>query len=217
MPKAPWMQNRWTIAVSGTIVMMILGTIYSWSLFTQPLAASFGWSNTVTTWTFAVAIFSLGLGAIAGGQWQDRIGPRKVALTGVLLWGLGNFLAGLGTINFGALWLYATYGLLGGFGAGMAYVAPVAVVTKWFPGHRGLGSGMVAMGFGLGAVVYNLIIKNIPAFAAAAEAAANSAVQTHVALRPILGENHVAAVMNVFVFSGIGFALIAGVCACLLV
>jgi MFS family permease len=212
--------KNWAIALSGMIVMMTLGTIYSWSLFTQPLIASFGWSNTTTTWTFALAIFSLGIGAVIGGRWQDRVGPRRVALTGVLLWSAGNFLAGLGTMHLGAGWMYLTYGLIGGFGAGMGYVAPVAVVTKWFPGRRGLGSGMVVMGFGLGACIYNFIVKNIPSFADAARIAADYASARAVAPEALhsihFGEEHVQAVMSVFLYSGILFALIAGVCAAML-
>ncbi len=104
-------RNRWLVGMAGMLVMTILGTIYSWSLFTQPLIASFGWSNTTTTWTFALAIFFLGLGALAGGRWQDRVGPRKVVLTGVVMWGMGNMLAGLGTPYLGAWWMYATTGL----------------------------------------------------------------------------------------------------------
>ena len=61
--------NRWLIALAGVIVMICLGTAYSWSSFTQPLIASFNWSNQVTTWTFAIAIFSLGWGAVIGGRW----------------------------------------------------------------------------------------------------------------------------------------------------
>ena len=59
------LNNRWTIALSGAMFMMTLGTIYSWSLFAQPLLACFGWSNTTVTWTFALAIFSLGTGAVS--------------------------------------------------------------------------------------------------------------------------------------------------------
>src|SRR2546430_14747672 len=117
------MSNRWTIALSGAIFMMTLGTIYSWSLFAQPLPACFGWSSTTVTWTFALAIFSLGTGAVVGGRWQDKVGPRKVALTGVLLWSLGNFLAGLGTAPFGGGWLYLAHGLVGGLRRGMGIVA----------------------------------------------------------------------------------------------
>jgi len=100
--------NRWVIALAGTVVMVCLGTVYSWSIFTQPLVAAFHWSNTTVTWTFAFAIFFLGVGAVIGGRWQDRSGPRVVAITGVILWGLGNILAGLGTARFGAFWIYLT-------------------------------------------------------------------------------------------------------------
>ena len=198
--------NRWLVAGAGVLVMMSLGTIYSWSLFTQPLIASFGWSNTATTWTFALATLFLSLGALVGGRWQDRAGPRVVTLTGVALWGAGNLLAGIGTPTWGMEWMYLTYGVLGGFGAGMGYITPVATVTKWFPERRGLGSGIVVMGFGLGGFFYNLVVKSIPEFDAAAIAAAEYARAAR--LDPnaaTLSPAEVQAVMNVFVWSGIAF------------
>ena len=216
-------KQRWLIAGAGLLVMMTLGTIYSWSLFTQPLIASFGWSNTDTTWAFALSIFFLGLGAVTGGYWQDRAGPRRVAVTGVAMWGAGNILAGLGTPDFGAWWMYATYGIVGGFGVGMGYIVPVAVVTKWFPDRRGLGSGMVVMGFGLGTVFYNFIVKSIPSFSAAAAAAADYAsAKVRIgypgfdAAGYALSFSQVQAVMDVFVMSGIAFLLLGGACACFL-
>ena len=36
------MTNRWAIGIAGMIVMICLGTVYSWSIFVQPLRASFG-------------------------------------------------------------------------------------------------------------------------------------------------------------------------------
>jgi MFS family permease len=110
---------------------------YSWAIFTQPLIVGFGWDVTTTTWPYAIANFCLAtVGVVVGGIWLDRKGPRQVAMTGVALWGAGNVLAGLGTPSFGAPWLYITYGLIGGVGAGMAYIAPLAVVRKWFPRQR---------------------------------------------------------------------------------
>src|ERR1700685_1853052 len=132
------LQGRWAIAAAGTIMMACLGTVYSWSLFARPLIASFHWSVTTMMSTFSISIFSLGVGAVIGGRWQDRVGPRKVAVYGILLWSFGNALAGMFTPLFGAWWLYLTYGVVGGLGLGMGYVSPVAMVTKWFPDHRGL-------------------------------------------------------------------------------
>jgi len=206
--------NRWAIAVAGTVAMICLGTVYSWSLFTQPLIAAFGWSNTTTTWTFALAIFFLGVGAVIGGRWQDRRGPRPVAVTGVVLWGLANILAGVGTARFGAPWIYITYGLLGGLGLGLGYVTPVAAVTKWFPDKRGLGTGMVVMGFGLGAFLYNNILKSVPAFAAVA-AEGGKVIAARAAGNPgaMLSQGALGTLMSTFVWSGVVFAVLGGICA----
>jgi MFS family permease len=207
-------QNRWLIAAAGTVAMVCLGTVYSWSIFTQPLIASFGWSNTTTTWAFALAIFFLGVGAIVGGRWQDRSGPTVVAVTGLVLWGLGNILAGLGTARLGAWWIYLTYGVVGGLGLGLGYITPVAAVTKWFPDKRGLGSGMVVMGFGLGAFFYNNIVKAVPPFAAASrEAARVLAARASGASAAHLSQAGVSAVMNVMLVSGVIFAVLGGICA----
>jgi MFS family permease len=152
---------RWVVAAAGTALMAVLGAVYSWSLYAQPLAATFGWSARTSTGAFSTAIFFLGVGAIVGGRLQDRLGPRPVALAGAALWALGNVATGLGLARFGAPWLYATYGLVGGFGLGLGYVTPVVAVAKWFGqgARRGLGTGLVVMGFGLGAFLYNLAMQ----------------------------------------------------------
>ena len=102
--------NRWVIVTGGSAVMLLIGTVYSWGIFAQPLVATFGWDLTTTTWAYAIANFSLAtVGVVLGGFWLDRKGPRPVAMTGVALWGAGNVLAGWGTPLFGAAWLYLTY------------------------------------------------------------------------------------------------------------
>jgi len=160
---------RWIVAAAATALMAVLGTVYSWSLYAQPLAAAYGWSASTTTWPFATAIFFLGVGAIAGGRLQDRLGPRPVALAGAALWATGNVAAGLGLGRLGAPWLYATYGVVGGLGLGLGYVTPVAAVAKWFGARRGLGTGLVVMGFGLGAFLYNLAMRALGPMVGAAE------------------------------------------------
>jgi MFS transporter, OFA family, oxalate/formate antiporter len=214
--------NRWAIAFAGVIVMICLGTVYSWSIFTRPLIATQHWSNTTTTWAFALAIFFLGVGAVIGGRWQDRAGPHIVTITGAVLWGVGNLLAGLGTTALGAWWIYLTYGIIGGLGLGMGYITPVAVVTKWFPDKRGLASGMVVMGFGLGAFFYNQIVPRIGSFAHAAkdagafitakDAAAKAGTTFDPSAFPVTADD-TAAVMSIFIWSGIIFAIVGGVCA----
>ena len=54
--------------------------------------------------------------------------------------------------------LYLGYGVIGGIGLGLGYVTPVTTVAKWFPDRKGLATGMVIMGFGLGALLMSKIL-----------------------------------------------------------
>jgi oxalate/formate antiporter len=51
------------------------------------------------------------------------------------------------------LGLYLTYGLLVGIGTGIIYVGVVGLMVRWFPDRRGFACGMVAAGYGMGAIL----------------------------------------------------------------
>jgi OFA family oxalate/formate antiporter-like MFS transporter len=143
--------NRWVIAAAGFLLQIALGAVYAWSVFRIPLAKRFGWSISEVTLTFTISIFVVGLAAFFGGLWLNHRGPRVVALTGGLLYGLGVFLASFS--NHGLWWLYLSYGVIGGTGVGLSYIVPISVLLKWFPDRRGLITGVAVGGFGAGALV----------------------------------------------------------------
>src|SRR6184192_57716 len=143
--------NRWVIAIAGVFLQIALGAVYAWSVFRVPLSKQFGWSISEVTLTFTISIFVLGFAAFFGGLWMNRKGPRLVALTGGVLYGLGVFLASFSANNL--WWLYFSYGFIGGLGLGLGYIVPVAVLVKWFPDRRGLITGIAVGGFGAGALI----------------------------------------------------------------
>jgi oxalate/formate antiporter len=49
--------------------------------------------------------------------------------------------------------LYLTYGLIGGIGTGIVYVGVIGHMVQWFPDKRGLATGFVAAGYGMGALL----------------------------------------------------------------
>src|SRR5438128_9139040 len=142
--------NRWVIAIAGVFFQIALGAVYAWSVFRVPLSKQFGWSISEVTLTFTISIFVLGFAAFFGGLWLNRKGPRIVALSGGVLYGLGVFLA---SFSSSLSWLYLSYGLIGGIGLGLGYIVPVAVLVKWFPDRRGLITGIAVGGFGAGALI----------------------------------------------------------------
>jgi hypothetical protein len=61
--------------------------VYAWSYFQPLLVEQFRWTNTETSWAFSLTICCLGLSAAWGGINLARIGPRKLAVAGGLLFG----------------------------------------------------------------------------------------------------------------------------------
>lgn len=145
--------NRWGIAVAAVCMQICLGAVYGWSVFKKPLMGAEHWSETAVQLNFTLAILFLGFGTIIGGLWQDKAGPRKVATTAGIIYGLGYMVSGIAAAHHSLNWLYVGYGVLTGIGMGMGYICPVATLVKWFPDRRGLMTGVAVCGYGFGAAV----------------------------------------------------------------
>ena len=150
--------NKTKILIIGILIQIVLGTVYAWSIFQKPLVQQYGWSNSMVTWTFSIAIFCLGVSAAWGGIKLPYYGPRKLAMLGGILYAIGNIGAGLALFLHSIWILYFFYGIVGGTGLGLAYVTPIATVSKWFDKNKGFSTGMVVMGFGIGALLMSKII-----------------------------------------------------------
>ena len=143
--------NRWLFVAAAIAMQAVLGNLYSWSIFRDPLMDEHGWSLAQATVPFQLSIAFFALGVIVAGRWQDRVGPRRVAVTGGVILGSGFLLA---SFVGDSLWgLYLSYGALGGLGIGFAYVTPIATCVKWFPDMRGTVTGLAVLGFGAGTVI----------------------------------------------------------------
>ncbi len=136
-----------------TLLQVCLGTVYAWSFFQTLLVRQLGWSFTDTAVAFSITIFSLGMSAAGAGFLLPKVGPRRLALAGSVMFSGGYVLAGFALQLESLLLFYLGYGVIGGAGIGLGYVTPVATVAKWFPHRKGLATGIVVMGFGVGAVL----------------------------------------------------------------
>lgn len=149
--------NRWLVVVGALLIQISLGAIYIYSVFKPGLKASFpDWSNTDLALPSMLVLLFFGLATIFAGRIQDRIGPRRVAMTGAVLLGLGLLLASFAN----SLFVFTLgFGVIGGVGIGAAYVCPIATCVKWFPDKRGLISGLAVAGFGAGGLVFAPVAK----------------------------------------------------------
>lgn len=148
--------NRWTFIIIGLAINLCLGTIYAWSVFRSPLHEEpYGLTAAQSVIPFSVFLLAFGVSFAFSGRMIGKVGPRRPALIGAGLLGVGyllcysiawfpGFSLGITTIAFG---------LIAGIGCGYAYNPPIAVVGRWFPDKRGLSLGLTVMGFGLSALV----------------------------------------------------------------
>ena len=145
------------MAVIGLLFNMVIGVLFSWSVYAQKLTRSlseggYGWSHTMAILPYTITILVRAFCMYPTGRLQITLGPRITAWIGVLCLGGGFFLASLSS-PASNLFMILGFGLLGGLGVGFCYSAILPVVIKWFPGNMvGRASGMVMFGMAIGTI-----------------------------------------------------------------
>ena len=152
---------RWGLVAAALLLQFSIGAVYAWSVFATALqkSAVFHLTKVEAALPFEVTIGMIFIGTFIGGRIQDKRGPRTVALTGGVIYGIGVILASFAQSHDQLPLLVATYGVISGFGLGLAYIVPIAMLQKWFPDRRGLITGLAVGGFGFGAVLTSPIAQ----------------------------------------------------------
>ncbi|WP_342046987.1 L-lactate MFS transporter [Bacillus sp. OTU530] len=146
--------NRWLIVLGTIIVQMGLGSIYTWSLFNQPLVDHFGWQLNSVAITFSITSFALAFSTLFAGKLQDHWGIRRLIVTAGIVLGAGLIISS----QVSALWmLYIMAGVVVGFADGSAYITSLSNLIKWFPEKKGLISGISVGAYGTGSLLFKYI------------------------------------------------------------
>ncbi|MEA2769992.1 MAG: transporter, family, oxalate/formate antiporter, partial [Acetobacteraceae bacterium] len=150
--------SRWVQLGLGLICMMAISSPqYVWTLFTKPLGTALGVAPASLQVTFSLLIVLQTFFSPFQGWLVDKFGPKLLIGVGGLLSGLSWVLASYAS---SLTMLYLTYGLIGGLGTGIVYVGVVGQMVGWFPDRRGFAAGVVAAGYGMGAIVTTFPITN---------------------------------------------------------
>lgn len=143
--------DRYPVVAGAFLVMTLTwGIYYSFGIFMIPLQEEFGWTRANTAGAFAMAVFVEGLGGIYAGRVMDRLGIRWV------MYGCVIFItvACLGMVFIQNLWqFYLCYGLCLGLGLSCTYTPLASTIARIFTDQRGLMTGIVVAGLGMGSLV----------------------------------------------------------------
>ncbi len=130
--------------------MLCLGSIYAWSIIALELIKSYFFSASQSQLVFGTSILIFPLTMIIIGRSKLNIHPRLIGYLAGVFFFLGYLLSGFSAGNF-YLILLGT-GFLAGIGTGLGYWLALTFPVQCFPNKKGLVTGLVAAGFGLGAV-----------------------------------------------------------------
>ena len=153
---------RWNQLFFGIICMVLIANLqYGWTLFVNPINKAHGWSIASIQLAFSIFIaLETWLTPIEG--WiVDVLGARRgpklvVAFGGVMVargWIVNAYAQSLEMLYFGAV--------LAGTGGGAIYATCVGQAVKWFPDRRGLAVGLTAAGYGAGAALSVVPIREV--------------------------------------------------------
>jgi MFS family permease len=155
--------SRWLVPPAAIAVQMCIGEIYGFSVFNIPLTRAIGITKSIPDqdWTvphvvlatYSLGLVMLGLSAAFLGKWVEREGPRKTMFASACFFCTGLVVASLGVHLHNLFVVALGYGVIGGIGLGLGYIAPVSTLVKWFPDRPGMATGFAIMGFGSGALV----------------------------------------------------------------
>lgn len=140
----------WIVVFAGFCVNLLIGPHYSWGVIGKALVTQWHWTKTQAAMPFAVATVAFAITMVFAGRAQDKLGPRRVATLGGVVFGLGMISSSFAT---SPMTLVLTFGVLAGAGIGLSYSATTPAAVKWFPASRkGLITGIVVSGIGVAAV-----------------------------------------------------------------
>jgi MFS family permease len=149
---------RWIIVGISFVNLGLSAAIwYSFSVFFVALLREFGWSRSVCAGAFSLFVILHSFVGPFIGSMVDRFGPRRVIALGSLALGAGLFLCSL-TRTWWQFYIF--FGVITGIGAGSTgWVTHSTLIQNWFTEGRGLATGIIASGLGIGILIYTPLVQ----------------------------------------------------------
>jgi MFS family permease len=154
--RAPFFYGYIIIAAGFFIQAVVWGISNSFGIFFDPLIKEFDWSRATISGAASLGLLVHGISSMALGNLNDRFGPRLIMSACSLSIGMGFFLMAI----VDSVWqLYLFYGLIAAVGLGGIDVIPLSTASRWFLKKRGLMSGVIKVGTGVGMFIMPFFIN----------------------------------------------------------
>lgn len=128
------------------LMMLLLGTVYSYSMFRTYIESIFEVGSLVSGLPYMFSLFFYAVSMMIFGRIMKPSNLQKLVLMGALLLGIGWWIASIST----SIWMLSVgYGFFIGTSVGIMYGVPLYVVQKTYAVRPGLYTGLILLGFGM--------------------------------------------------------------------
>jgi MFS family permease len=146
------------VLVSFILQVLGWGVFNSLGVFFKPLMVEFAWPRAMVSSAISFSILVGGIAGVLQGGLSDRFGPRLTMTAGGCLLGAGYLLMS----QVATVWhLYLFWSLLIGLGVSGTDVVPLSTTARWFVKKRGMMTGIIKVGTGVGMLMMPLVINGL--------------------------------------------------------
>ena len=139
--------------LGGALAHFTFGSVYCWANFN-----SYAPSHLRSDFVFPLTVVAQCLTMPFGPVIARKLGARVAVVVGCWMMAFGVYLASYAKDV--SVFIFC-YSIMFGCGVGIAYAAPMIAGWSWMPSSKGLVSGAILTGFGLGGFFFNIIGSSI--------------------------------------------------------
>ncbi len=151
--------RRWRSLGAGVLINLLVGVMYAWSIFVLPLHEKYGWSMSQLAMAYTLASVTLMLTNMFVVPFlRKKLKLKTILIMGSLLYGMGIILSGIVTNLY---LFYLTFSLMAGAGSTLLYPVLMGYSQLLYPEKTGFASGIMALGYGLCAVIWATVASKI--------------------------------------------------------
>ncbi|HUS53454.1 MAG TPA: MFS transporter [Thermohalobaculum sp.] len=143
-------QSGLLVLLAASLLSLILGSVHAFSVFLEPLEASFGASRSLVSLTYSLTLVSLTAAVLVGHRVFSRWPPARLVAAIGLLAAAGTLIAAFAS-SLPMVWL--GYSLLFGAANGLGYGFGLQIAAQANPGGEGVCMGIVTACYALGAAL----------------------------------------------------------------
>lgn len=146
----------WVVGASLLTAFYTGGAIfYGFTAFFEPIASEFGWSYTQISFAASLRGLEIGLLSPFVGILVDRLGPRRIVFSGVLIVSIGLLLLSRAS---SLLTFYFAFALLAIGVSACSVTVLLTAIANWFHRRAGLAMGIASSGYGLSGLLIPVIV-----------------------------------------------------------